>query len=111
MILDNVVSFVSYVAVVSIAAERTTDMIKRAALLDERLSKFKGVSYQLLSAISGGLICLVSPPESSPFYTNKEIMALIVGLLASGGSSLWHDILGLIQAYRTSVTTSLPEKS
>lgn len=105
--MDNLIQFISYVAITSVAAERITDIGKRVfftvVLPDGSLQtspNVNGVWYQLIAALFGGLICFFSPPEV-PFASLDPIsLSILVGLAASGGASVWSDLLSVLSGYR-----------
>lgn len=98
--MDNFTQIITYLALTSVAAERLTDIFKRAWL--EKL-KVNGVTYQVLSCLFGATLAFYTPPESLPIHLNEYLRAVIVGLAVSGGSSVWNDLLGALSDYRKSM--------
>lgn len=102
--MEHIIQFVSYLAITSVAAERLTDILKRIHL--EKI-EVPGVAYQIISAITGGLICYASPPEFAFLKLNEYVMAVVVGLATSGGSSVWHDVLSALSSYSKSLKSEV----
>lgn len=88
--METFVELIGYLAVISVAAERITDIAKRLIL--ERL-KASGVIYQLVSGLFGGCIAYAAPP--SGFFSNVHpvVLFIVIGLCVSGGSSVWNTLL------------------
>ena len=96
--MENLTSFISYIAIISIAAERFTEIMKRI-LLTKLIEKYtwKATFYQGVSAVFGGGVCYLNPPTSLPFHVYPIILALLIGLCVSGGSGAWNDLLGILK--------------
>ncbi len=96
--MDNLLSFISYIAIISVAAERFTEIMKKIMLakLIEKYS-WKATLYQTVTAVFGGGICYLNPPSSIPFHVYPFILAVLVGLCVSGGSGVWSDLLAILK--------------
>lgn len=96
--MDNLVGFISYIAIMSIAAERFTEIMKKI-MLAKLIEKYewKATLYQVLAALFGGVICYLNPPTSVPFYVHPGILSVLVGFCVSGGSGVWNDLLGILK--------------
>ncbi len=96
--METLVGFVSYIAIMSIAAERFTEIMKKL-LLAKLIEKYewKSTLYQVLATIFGGVICFLNPPTSVPFYVHPAILSVLVGFCVSGGSGVWNDLLGILK--------------
>jgi len=94
--MDALITFVTLILAFSLATERVVEMIK--GMLPELNEKFKKIAYPLMGIIVGAAICAVNN-LNIPFVELKGWTEfLITGLLCSGGSGLWHDILKVLQA-------------
>lgn len=96
--LDLLINTISYLALSSVAVERITDIVKIQIL--QRISllvkySLYGSMITIVSVTAGILIAYMSPPQNS-FVHNT----FIIGLLCSGGSSMWHEILNVLTGFR-----------
>lgn len=99
--LDTAITLLGYVGVVSVAAERVVEMAKpliNQALSDEG-AKF---AYHVVAAITGGTLHAMSG-QTVPFFETPMTSSVVVGLLASGGSGVWHDLLGILRNFKSGV--------
>lgn len=98
---DSVLSFLSYVLVVSVAAERLTELIKKFFIKDKEINTGW---YMLISAIGGGFIATISPPETVPF-TLKYFWTtpVIIGIIVSGGSGFWHEVVSVLSTFKSTL--------
>ena len=88
--MEKIIEFVSYLALISISAERFTDIIKRAFLEKRNVN---GSVYQFLTFMFGVGLALHDPIQFKLFNFNEYVTAILIGLATSGGSSVWHDML------------------
>lgn len=95
--MDTIIAYVSFIAITSVAAERFTEIIKKAFL-----SKFEpnAAVYQSISCIFGGVLCYGAPPAELPFHAPLWAVAVVTGLAVSGGSGVWNDMLTLLKNYK-----------
>ena len=93
--MDQLVQFATYMVLVSVAAERLVEMSKATPLFSVVEKKFHGVTYQLLAAFAGAAVCFVNPPEIN-MHMNEWVRIALVGLMCSGGSSVWHELLTML---------------
>lgn len=99
--LEAVVTLLGYVGVVSVAAERAVEMMK--PLVTKYVSEErKKLAYYVLAAASGAALHAMSG-QTFPYFANPVSASVVVGLLASGGSGVWHDLLGILRNFSSSV--------
>lgn len=60
--MDNLIDFVSYLALVSVSVERGTELIKKFLL--SRFEITNGGVYQFAAFVLGGAFCWASPPSA-----------------------------------------------
>lgn len=95
--VDQLIQLVTYLIVVSVAAERLTDIVKRAIINKFDISTYNGALYQIISGLFGVVMAYVSPPPAFPIISLKQYMlCLVVGLAVSGGSSVWNTALNIL---------------
>jgi len=87
-------------ALTSVAAERLTEIFKKAWLEKANLNS---VYYQVIAAVFGFTLALYNPPEIALVNMNDYVRATLVGLAISGGSGIWHDLLITVNNYSKSV--------
>lgn len=100
--MENINQVLIYLALVSVAAERCTDIIKKVYLA--KLSNVNGAVYQVVSGLFGAMLAYYSPPDIRLLNFNPYLMSLLVGLAVSGGSSVWHDLLETTKSFSKSFT-------
>ena len=88
--MEHIVSLLSYFCMISIAAERFVEMLKKTVLKNAHPP---GVVYQTLSALFGGTVSLYSPPPSEILQLGQYASVIVTGLAISGGSSFWNTAL------------------
>lgn len=109
--LDTLTTFLGYVTIVAVTAERVVEMCKPmfgfetfAKLFGTLSDDQRKVSYYALAAITGAGVHLLSG-VTIPYFTELYPSAVIVGLLVSGGSGIWHDLLGIVRNFSRSTIT------
>jgi len=108
-----VASLLSYVAALSVATERVTELIKRIPWISSALSTrregkledLRVMGVQLLAIVVGAVICHYFPAtllQSSSSAGGDPGWALCLGygLLASGGSGFWNSALDTFRAVK-----------
>lgn len=101
--METLIQVLTYLALISAAAERVTDIVKNA--IGEKFT-VKPVHCQLLAAIVGGGIAYVSPPEIPLINTtmlSSTVLPFVIGLAVSGGSGLWHDLLSVLGKFKENI--------
>lgn len=93
--MDALVQFATYMVLVSVAAERLVEMTKTSPLFKILEKQFHGTAYQIMAALCGAAFCYANPP-SMPLQMNQWATVVVVGLMASGGSAMWHEILAML---------------
>lgn len=99
--LDAAITLLGYIGVVSVAAERVVEMAKPIVnhVMSDEGAKF---AYHAVAAITGGTLHVMSG-QTLPFFETAVSSAVVVGLLASGGSGVWHDLLGVLRNFKSGV--------
>lgn len=99
--LDAAVTLLGYIGIVSVAAERTVEMSKPIVakyISDDR----KKIAYYIVAAIAGGVLHMMSG-QTFPYFNDATSSAIVMGLLASGGSGVWHELLSILKNFSSSV--------
>lgn len=98
---DSIISFLTYVSIISIGAERLTEIIKKFFIKDRTINSGW---YSLISAIGGGIIATIFPPETAPF-TLKYLwtMPILIGIIVSGSSGFWHEVVSSLGSVKDSL--------
>lgn len=97
--MQQMMEVVAYLALLSVAAERFTEIVKRAWLSKVTSN---GAVYQLLAAAFGGAVACIDPPSFPMFKMNVYAQSLLIALAVSGGSGAWNSLLCLLQDYSKS---------
>ena len=81
--MDQLIEIVTYPALLSVAAKRFTDIIKRLVL-----SKYSvnGAVYQLVAAGFGSFVALIDNQQFACIEVGRYVQVLLIGLAVSGGS-------------------------
>ena len=95
--MDDILKLVTYLICVSMAAERAVDIIKRAVVQKYNITTLNGAVYQSLAAVFGGLVAYFDKPSFDFITTNQWLLVVLIGLAASGGSSAWNTVLGILK--------------
>ena len=103
--LDQLTVLITCLIVVSIAAERATDILKRAIVLKFKIENFNGALYQLTAGVFGILIAYFDKPSFDFITTNHTLLLIIIGLCVSGGSGAWNTILNILKELSQPKTT------
>jgi hypothetical protein len=93
MTIQELTVLVTYLAAISIAAERATEIIKNALDLTGKISNEKlriAVIHCIAAVVAMGIILggAEVPNIKLPFY--------VTGLLASAGSGVWNTMLSML---------------
>lgn len=103
--LDQLTVLITYLIVVSIAAERATDIFKRAFVLKFKVENFNGALYQFTAGVFGMIIAYFDKPSFDFITSNHTLLLIIIGLCVSGGSGAWNTILNILKELSQPKTT------
>lgn len=101
--MDVALEVLTYLALLSVAAERFTEIVKRLWL--SKISS-NGAVYQLMAALFGGFVAYIDPPHFPRVELGLYVQTVLVALAVSGGSGAWNSILGVLQDYAKSTKPS-----
>ena len=117
MTTDTLISLVSLLVILSIAAERLVEIVKgpfawlneterpsdgavREAILEwQRRENYRKTALHVLSIGAGIVTALLSLEVLSSYFPediNKSLLVIGMGVLASGGSGFWNSVLGYL---------------
>ena len=102
MDLSNLTNLLLYMFLISAIAEKLTETFKQGLNLNGD-SRWKMTLIHVASVAFAGLGAFIVPPQGI-FMLEKlpEWGAIItVGILGSSGSGIWHDMIGLVNQYKT----------
>jgi len=111
MTLEILMSLVTYLAILSIAAERGVEIIKPIYDVGPFAKKLGDISsprrktMNHFVAFLGGFSLHLLSQTAIPFFPNPMDAAIMMGLLVSGGSGFWHDILSLLKNFSQGTNT------
>jgi len=111
MTLEILLMFVSYIAILSIAAERAVELIKPMYDFGPFAKKLGDVSSQRRKNMNHGMAFLAGfalhllSQTTVLYFADPLHAAFVMGLLASGGSGFWHDLLSLLKGYNQGTST------
>ncbi len=99
--LEAAVTLLGYISIVSVAAERAVEMMKPLVTkyFSEDRKKFV---YYALAAITGGVLHTMSG-QVFPYFDDAASAAVVMGLLASGGSGVWHELLSILKNFSSGI--------
>ena len=103
---EQFLQLITYIAILSMAAERTTDLIKRGFFQKFNIADLNGVAYQVLSGMFGALIVYLDDPVIPLVSLDRTLTIVLMGLATSGGSGAWNSMLGILKDYSTAKTTN-----
>lgn len=101
--LNELLVLLSYITVLSVTVERWTEMLKPA--LDGFVcrtsigDKGRRTLMYLISFSSGAVLHAMSG-STIPYFTDPVGAALVAGMLVSGGSGIWHDLLSILGDFK-----------
>jgi len=96
--LNNIVELLNYLVILSVATERLVELLKPVTL------KYRiNVDYKVVAIICGTGLAYYTTVPILPNIINIQLVPLFAGLLASGGSGIWHDALNIIKNFSTSL--------
>lgn len=97
--MDQVIYIVTYLVTLSVAAERFTEIIKRAVLSKRPEWIMNGATYQIIAAVFGMAAAYANPPVINVIAMKPWLLYIVAGLAVSGGSGAWNSILTLLTEY------------
>ena len=100
MELTTLVPVVAYLAILSVSVERSVQLLKAVSNLKNANKHI----IQLVSIIVSLIFAALAPSkEMITIVGNQYAGIFAAGLLASSGSGVWNDILGIVQTYKTNL--------
>lgn len=99
--LDAAVTLLGYVGIVSVAAERVVEMMK--PLIYKYISEEGRKFVYYITAGSAGAAMHVLSGQPFPYFATPTTAAVMVGLLTSGGSGVWHELLGILRNFSSGI--------
>lgn len=94
--MEQVIQIVAYLALLSVAAERFTEIVKRLWLSKVTSN---GAVYQLTAACFGAFVAFIDPPMFTAFNLSVYLQTLLIALAISGGSGARNSILVTLQEF------------
>lgn len=101
--MDSMTEIITYFALLSVAAERLTDIFKKAWLSKLEVN---AAIYQLISGAFGAALGYAAPLAFLDKHMPLWACVVITGLAVSGGSSFWNTILSTMSELKTKVKIS-----
>ena len=110
------VQLVALMVVLSIAVERVVAITTNVTDFDSRIKnpKLSNALKQLIAAVAGGVIYAMNSDAHIAYITQHFFQvngAIIVGLLASGGSGFWNGVLKIMSATSSKIDPKTVEIS
>lgn len=102
--LNVLMELLAYIAILSVTVERLVEMFKPA--IDGYVNRThmgergRRTTLYLTSFFSGGALHYLSS-GTVPYFADPIGSAVVAGLLVSGGSGVWHDLLGVLKDFNT----------
>lgn len=106
--MDQINELLVYISVIAVSAERITDIVKRMVLQNKEVNSSV---YQLLTFACGVAAALIQPPEFKFFNFEPYMVCILVGLIVSGSSSAWHEILSSLNNFSKTLKTQASQTS
>lgn len=112
MELAEVLSFITLMSVLSVAVERSNEIIINGFDLDSKIvnDKTRRFIYHAMGVVTGALIYFFNNDYHFTFlarYFNEYLAAIVAGLIVSGGSGVWHEALKFVTSLSSSKKTVL----
>lgn len=107
--MDKLTTLVSFLAALSVATERITEIFKSLPLLsnwfaiekkDPVLEELRKASVQLVAVLSGTLVTYLVSDQLSQQFGISEVhwyAYWVFGAMASGGSGMWNSVLDIVR--------------
>ena len=100
--MDKFIDIIGYFALLSVAAERLTEILKNAWLSKIKVNP---AVYQLIAGVFGASLGYASPLVIPSVNMPLWATAVITGLAVSGGSGFWNTILSTLTEFKTKMKT------
>lgn len=101
MDFGNITNLLSYLFLISMIAEKVTQVIKNGTALSGD-TKLKQMIISAISIAAAGAAAYAVPPVDI-FMLDKigQVPAIVVcAILGSSGSGVWHDLIGIVTEYK-----------
>lgn len=108
---EQFVQLITYITVLSVAAERVTDMVKRGLFQKFKIGDLNGVAYQVISGLFAAFIVYLDDPVIELVTLDRWLTIVLMGLAASGGSGAWNSILSILKDYSVTKSPLVDSKS
>jgi hypothetical protein len=107
--MDKLTTLVSFLAALSVATERITEIIKGLPLLskwlaierkDQVAEELRKVSVQFIAVLAGTLVTYLARDQLTQQFGTTELhwyAYWVFGAMASGGSGVWNSLLDIIR--------------
>src|SRR5512139_939471 len=94
--ISTLIDLLSYITILSVTIERLVELAK--PMIDEfclRLTLNTRIHRAMLylASFGGGAIIHSMSGTTIPYFADPTTAAMVAGLLVSGGSGIWHDLL------------------
>lgn len=101
MLLADLVTFITVIGVIAVAVERSNEIIINAFNLDDKLedNRKRRLVYHLMGAVTGSIVYYFNGDYQLPLLSmhfNEYVASILAGLMVSGGSGIWHDLLKFV---------------
>ncbi|MDT8324526.1 MAG: hypothetical protein RRA94_10460 [Bacteroidota bacterium] len=119
MVLTQLSDLIIFLVALSIASERLVEIIKgltpflREKSENETAESWRVVALQLLAMASGVFTAHLTMPAAAEILPESWTSfpgILALGLLASGGSSLWNAVLGYVSSVKDAARLKVDTK-
>lgn len=100
--LNTIPDLIIYIALISAVAERITASVKFVVNLDSITNEKTRLVVIHALAFSTALLAAILNPPSIPILQAmpKTAMVILVAILGSTGSNVWHDLLSTLGALK-----------
>jgi hypothetical protein len=110
--MDSATGFITLMAALSLAVERTVEVVKgfvpflNQPSSDPKADARRGALVRVLAAVCGGFVAAGAQSQINATahflsYQSMGFMSyVIIGLLTCGGSAFWNHVLDILQKYK-----------
>lgn len=120
----DIVSIIALLGAMSLSVERVVEIIKGMVPFlaeehkDKNKERYRRASIQVLAALVGMAIALVAQEQIQPLlstmFKSPGMLgtpgAIILGLLASGGSGFWNQTMGIVEEIKKAKKLDIKKK-